>query len=103
MTFSCIRWTLESLGSLEPRKSALEEDFEEEEDKEENEQLDDEIEDEAHEKVSMSFLFKDSLSSIFVNVFKGFALVGTVFNLWILILLAGLLSWSKPCKGQRQG
>ncbi|KAF4389809.1 hypothetical protein F8388_009942 [Cannabis sativa] len=47
------RWTLESLGSLEPRKSALEEDFEEEEEKEDNEQLDDdddELEDEGHEK-----------------------------------------------------
>lgn len=34
------RWTLESLGTLEPRKSVLEDDFEEEEEKEENEQLD---------------------------------------------------------------
>ncbi|CAN0897177.1 Pre-mRNA-splicing factor 38 [Linum grandiflorum] len=34
------RWTLESLGILEPRKSVLEDDFEEEEEKEENEQLD---------------------------------------------------------------
>ncbi|KAL5565950.1 hypothetical protein UlMin_029114 [Ulmus minor] len=44
------RWNLESLGSLEPRKSALEEDFEEEEDKEEAEQLDVAMEDEANEK-----------------------------------------------------
>ncbi|CAN1219769.1 Pre-mRNA-splicing factor 38 [Linum perenne] len=34
------RWTLESLGILEPRKSVLEDDFEEEEEKEENEQMD---------------------------------------------------------------
>ncbi|EXB21432.1 hypothetical protein L484_001418 [Morus notabilis] len=44
------RWTLESIGTLEPRKSALEEDFEEEEDKEDAEQLDDGLEDDAHEK-----------------------------------------------------
>lgn len=50
------RWTLESLGSLEPRRSALEEDFEEEEEKEDNEQpVDDELEDRAYEKV-LSFL-----------------------------------------------
>lgn len=49
-----LRWTLESLGTLEPRKSALEEDFEEEEDKEENDQLDDEMEDVANEKVKLS-------------------------------------------------
>lgn len=35
-----IRWTLESLAALEPRKSVLEDDFEEEEEREENEQLD---------------------------------------------------------------
>ncbi|KAF2292037.1 hypothetical protein GH714_000272 [Hevea brasiliensis] len=34
------RRTLESIGSLEPRKSVLEDDFEEEEEKEENEQID---------------------------------------------------------------
>ena len=45
-----IRWNLESIGTLDPRKSALEEDFEEEEEKEENEQLDG-MEDDAHEKV----------------------------------------------------
>ncbi|EOY26044.1 hypothetical protein QUC31_011906 [Theobroma cacao] len=43
------RWTLESLGALDPRKSVLEDDFEEEEEKEENEQ--DGLEDEpAHER-----------------------------------------------------
>lgn len=46
-----IRWNLESIGALEPRKSALEDDYEEEEEKEENEQLDDGLEDEPHEKV----------------------------------------------------
>ena len=35
-----IRWTLETLAALEPRKSVLEDDFEEEEEREENEQLD---------------------------------------------------------------
>ncbi len=49
------RWTLESLGSLEPRQSVLEDDFEEEEEKEENEQLDG-LEDGAHEKVCISFI-----------------------------------------------
>ncbi|XP_028792911.1 pre-mRNA-splicing factor 38 [Neltuma alba] len=44
------RWTLESLDALEPRRSALEEDFEEEEEKEENEQPVDELEDGAYEK-----------------------------------------------------
>ncbi|KAF6174739.1 hypothetical protein GIB67_000237, partial [Kingdonia uniflora] len=32
------RWTLESIGTLEPRKSALEDDFKEEEDREEDDQ-----------------------------------------------------------------
>lgn len=45
------RWTLESLASLEPRQSVLEDDFEEEEEKEENDQLDG-FEDGAHEKVT---------------------------------------------------
>ncbi|XP_058779463.1 pre-mRNA-splicing factor 38-like isoform X2 [Vicia villosa] len=43
-------WTLESLGSLEPRQSALEEDFEEEEENEDNEQPADELEEKTHEK-----------------------------------------------------
>lgn len=58
------RWTLESNGALEPRRSALEEDFEEEEEKEENEQpVDDGLEDGAYEKVcspldkKLSFFF----------------------------------------------
>ncbi|KAM7474190.1 hypothetical protein LguiB_021433 [Lonicera macranthoides] len=33
------RWTIEAIGTLEPRKSALEDDFEEEEEKEEDDQL----------------------------------------------------------------
>lgn len=45
------RWTIESLGTLEPRRSALEEDFEEEEEKEDNDQPVDEVEDKAYEKV----------------------------------------------------
>ncbi|CAB4285402.1 unnamed protein product [Prunus armeniaca] len=43
------RWTLEATGSLELRKSALEEDFEEEGEKEENDQLDG-VDDEVHDK-----------------------------------------------------
>ncbi|KAA0048048.1 pre-mRNA-splicing factor 38 [Cucumis melo var. makuwa] len=44
------RWTLESSGSLPPRKSALEDDFEEEEEKEEAEPINDSLEDDIHEK-----------------------------------------------------
>jgi len=44
LTFVFCRWTLESLGALEPRQSALEEDFEEEEENEDNEQPADEPE-----------------------------------------------------------
>lgn len=47
------------MNSLEPRRSALEEDFEEEEEKEDNEQPVDEIEDRAYEKV-LSLLFSQS-------------------------------------------
>jgi len=49
------RWTLESIGTLEPRQSVLEDDFEEEEEKEENDQLDN-FEDGAREKVLLSHL-----------------------------------------------
>jgi pre-mRNA-splicing factor 38A len=44
------RWTLESIGSLEPRKSALEDDFEEEEEKEEEEEQNAVLENGTHEK-----------------------------------------------------
>nr|DAD33211.1 TPA_asm: hypothetical protein HUJ06_012062 [Nelumbo nucifera] len=44
------RWTLESIGRLELRRSALEDDFEEEEEKEEDEQVMAELEAGAHEK-----------------------------------------------------
>ncbi|TXG65191.1 hypothetical protein EZV62_006466 [Acer yangbiense] len=44
------RLNLETAGTLEPRKSVLEDDFEEEEEKEENDQLDDGLEDGGHEK-----------------------------------------------------
>jgi len=47
------------LDSLEPRRSALEEDFEEEEEKEDNDQPVDEIEDRAYEKV-LPFPFSQS-------------------------------------------
>lgn len=50
------RWTLESLGALDPRKSALEDDFEEEEEKEENEQLAEDLDDGADKKVHFSSL-----------------------------------------------
>lgn len=44
-----LRWNLEALGSLEPRRSALEDDFEEEEEKDEDEQLANDVEE--NEKV----------------------------------------------------
>ncbi|KAH7574660.1 hypothetical protein JRO89_XS03G0327700 [Xanthoceras sorbifolium] len=43
-------WNLETAGTLDLRKSVLEDDFEEEEEKEENDQLDDGLEDGGHEK-----------------------------------------------------
>ncbi|XP_043708844.1 pre-mRNA-splicing factor 38-like [Telopea speciosissima] len=44
------RWTLESNGTLEPRRSALEDDFEEEEEKEEEDQIMAGLENGSHEK-----------------------------------------------------
>ncbi|KAI3863682.1 hypothetical protein MKW98_031274, partial [Papaver atlanticum] len=44
------RWTLESIGTLELRRSALEDDFEEEEDKEEEDQPMEDVENGTHEK-----------------------------------------------------
>ncbi|EPS71376.1 hypothetical protein M569_03383 [Genlisea aurea] len=44
------RWTLENLGSLEPRRSALEDDFEEEEEKDEDELLPDAVDSMDHDK-----------------------------------------------------
>lgn len=51
MTF---RWTLEACGLLEPRRSALEDDFEEEEEKEEEDQAMEPVENGVHEKVSIA-------------------------------------------------
>lgn len=53
--FFTYRWTLETIGSLEPRKSALEDDFEEEE-KEDEDQLMAALEDDADEKVRVNAL-----------------------------------------------
>ncbi|KAK6911615.1 Pre-mRNA-splicing factor 38, C-terminal [Dillenia turbinata] len=44
------RWTLETLGTLEPRRSALEDDFEEEEEKDEDDQIMDDVDNGAYEK-----------------------------------------------------
>lgn len=46
-----VRLTLEGIGSLEPRRSALEDDFEEEEEKEEDDQLADGLDSGGHDKV----------------------------------------------------
>ncbi|THU59057.1 hypothetical protein C4D60_Mb03t20970 [Musa balbisiana] len=60
------RWTLEACGLLEPRRSALEDDFEEEEEKEEEEQAMDSVEDDTHEKASIPFIFL-----CYVNYYRG--------------------------------
>lgn len=44
------RWTIEAIGTLEPRRSALEDDFEEEEEKDEDEQLTNGLDAGEHEK-----------------------------------------------------
>ncbi|KAG9130816.1 hypothetical protein Leryth_016961 [Lithospermum erythrorhizon] len=50
------RWTLEALGSLEPRRSALEDDFEEEEEKDEEDQLANDADKNENVNVFSSFL-----------------------------------------------
>ncbi|KAL7239537.1 hypothetical protein ACSBR2_005433 [Camellia fascicularis] len=45
-----VRWTLESIGSLDLRKSALEDDFEEEEEKDEEDELNADLDAGAHER-----------------------------------------------------
>lgn len=52
--FPALRWTLEGLGSLEPRRSALEDDFEEEEEKDEDEQIADGLDSGANDKVQFT-------------------------------------------------
>ncbi|KAL8107105.1 hypothetical protein AgCh_023773 [Apium graveolens] len=44
------RWTIETIGALEPRKSALEDDFEEEEEKDEDDHIMADVEDADHDK-----------------------------------------------------
>ncbi|CAL5400511.1 unnamed protein product [Camellia sinensis] len=44
------KWTLESIGSLDLRKSALEDDFEEEEEKDEEDELNADLDAGAHER-----------------------------------------------------
>lgn len=51
LIFTACRWTLEGVGSLEPRRSALEDDFEEEEEKEEDDQLADGLDITVNDKV----------------------------------------------------
>lgn len=52
-----LRWNLEALGTLEPRRSALEDDFEEEEEKDEDDQLANDAEE--NEKVLFHPLIHD--------------------------------------------
>lgn len=95
------RWTLESLGSLEPRRSALEEDFEEEEEKEDNDQPVDEIEDRAYEKVHP---FPSRLkATFFYHVNQILNISGSDLLIYLLndLYVSGLLSWEKPYKGER--
>lgn len=66
LILSACRWTLEGLGSLEPRRSALEDDFEEEEEKDEDDQLVDGLDSAVNDKVNtlyMSLCFNLSILS----------------------------------------
>lgn len=58
------RWTIEAIGTLEPRRSALEDDFEEEEEKDEDEQLLNGLDADEHEKVCHLNYSKMFLSTI---------------------------------------
>lgn len=74
---SIIRWTLETLAALEPRKSVLEDDFEEEEEREENEQLEG-LDNGADERVS--FIPKLSYISTFLSS-KSHCILGLIYQL----------------------
>lgn len=91
LLFFFFRWTLESLAQLEPRRSALEDDFEEEEEKDEDEQLTTGLDD-GHDKVCVLVLW---LSHIFPFSY------GFICSSLDCTLDAGLLSWSQSDKGKR--
>lgn len=66
LTFIFYRWTLESIGILDRRRSVLEEDFEEEEEKEENDQPVEGQEDGTYENVfSLPFLTRSFIPFYF--------------------------------------
>lgn len=90
--YTC-RWTLESIGSLDPRKSALEDDFEEEEEKEEEEEHNAELENATHEKVLLLLFYEFFWYSVYP---KGFIFgcsllwgVGIIFCWYNRITTAG--------------
>lgn len=96
---STFRWTIEAIGSLELRKSALEDDFEEEEEKDEDDQLMAGLEVEDHDKVHYLFtclvLLIDNIVSTFLA--KKLFSPGMLSNLLVLFLTeTGTLSWAKP-------
>lgn len=51
------RWTLEAIGNLEPRRSALEDDFEEEEEKDEDDPLTNGLDAMDQDRVHLLFRF----------------------------------------------
>lgn len=84
--FHANRWTLESLGTLEPRRSALEDDFEEEEEKEEDDQLMDELDVGAHEKVYIFFPWKNHSPCIQIQSCFCCFEFGVCFLVWYVFL-----------------
>lgn len=57
------RWALEASGALEPRKSALEDDFEDEDEKEEEDQAMD-VDTEEYERVNSFFFYSFRLTHV---------------------------------------
>lgn len=90
--FSACRWTLEGLGSLEPRRSALEDDFEEEEEKEEDDQLADGLDSAADDKVKSLYIAYD------FNLPDYFLFVDLVLFVYFT---PGLLPGTKSNQGKR--
>ena len=87
---SIIRWTLETLAALEPRKSVLEDDFEEEEEREENEQLEG-LDNGADERVS--FLPKLSYISTFLSLISFFQIT---LHTWSYLSINELFTGLRP-------
>lgn len=85
--------TLEAIGTLEPRRSALEDDFEEEEEKDEDDQLADGLDSGGHDKVQF-LIYLPLILSLSVCVVMSCILV-----YWLDFIgfacTTGLLPWTK--------